>query len=78
MKSSAKLVDELELTCEDLYSGRGFTAFTDLFQLYAAVNMPKLKDRPQSPCRARVRTGGGYVERDSRRRCVDVSSLSDF
>ena len=44
----AKLVDELELTSEDLYSGRGFTAFTDLFQLYAAVNMPKLKDRPQT------------------------------
>ena len=45
----APLVDELELTSEDLYSGRGFTAFTDLFQLYAAVNMPQLKDRPQTP-----------------------------
>jgi polyphosphate kinase len=43
-----KLVDELELTSEDLYSGRGFTAFTDLFQLYVAVNIPKLKDRPQT------------------------------
>ena len=32
----AQLVDELELASEDLYSGRGFTAFTDLFQLYSA------------------------------------------
>ena len=48
-----QLVDELELTAEDLYPARGFTAFTDLFQLYAAVNMPALKDRPQilCPCR---------------------------
>ncbi len=45
----AQLVDELELTAEDLYAGKGFTAFTDLFQLYGAVNAPKLKDRPQLP-----------------------------
>ena len=44
-----QLVDELELTAEDLYPGKGFTAFTDLFQLYAAVNVPRLKDRPQMP-----------------------------
>jgi polyphosphate kinase len=44
-----QLVEELELTGEDLYPGRGFTAFTDLFQLYAAVNIPRLKDRPQTP-----------------------------
>jgi polyphosphate kinase len=44
-----RLVDELELGGEDLYAGKGFTAFTDLFQLYAAVNAPKLKDRPQVP-----------------------------
>ena len=44
-----QLVDELELTAEDLYPGKGFTAFTDLFQLYAAVNVPRLKDRPQIP-----------------------------
>jgi polyphosphate kinase len=43
----AQLVDELELETEDLYPGTGFTAFTDLFQLYAAVNLPRLKDKPQ-------------------------------
>jgi polyphosphate kinase len=45
----AQLVEELELGAEDLYPGRGFTAFMDLFQLYAAVNIPRLKDRPQAP-----------------------------
>lgn len=45
----AQLVEELELGIEDLYPGTGFTAFTDLFQLYAAVNAPRLKDRPRMP-----------------------------
>jgi polyphosphate kinase len=45
----AQLVEELELASEDLYPGKGFTAFTDLFQLYTAVNIPRLKDRPQVP-----------------------------
>lgn len=45
----AQLVDELELETEDLYAGTGFTAFTDLFQLYSAVNLPRLKDKPQPP-----------------------------
>ena len=44
-----QLVEELELSSEDLYPGKGFTAFTDLFQLYSAVNIPRLKDRPQVP-----------------------------
>ena len=44
-----QLVEELELTQDDLYPSKGFTAFTDLFQLYAAVNIPRLKDRPQPP-----------------------------
>jgi polyphosphate kinase len=43
----AQLVDELELETEDLYPGTGITAFTDLLQLYAAVNLPRLKDKPQ-------------------------------
>jgi polyphosphate kinase len=43
------LVDELELTAEDLYPGTGFTAFTDLFQLYTVANVPRLKDSPQPP-----------------------------
>ena len=44
-----QLVEELELTSDDLYPGTGFTAFTDLFQLYSVVNIPRLKDRPQPP-----------------------------
>src|SRR5436190_18586240 len=44
-----QFVEELELGLEDLYPDTGFTAFTDLFQLYAAINAPRLKDRPQSP-----------------------------
>src|SRR5215471_3618442 len=43
------LVDELELGPEDLYAGEGFTAFADLFQLYTAVDLPRLKDRPLTP-----------------------------
>ena len=43
------LVNELELQPEDLYPGKGFTAFADLFQLYTAIDLPHLKDRPQPP-----------------------------
>jgi polyphosphate kinase len=45
----AMLVDELELSPDDLYAGTGFTAFSDLFQLYAAVDVPRLKDEPLPP-----------------------------
>ena len=45
----ATLLDELELQPDDLYEGEGFTAFSDLFQLYAAVDVPRLKDRPLPP-----------------------------
>jgi polyphosphate kinase len=45
----AMLVDELELGPDDLYAGTGFTAFSDLFQLYAAVDVPRLKDQPLPP-----------------------------
>jgi len=45
----ATLLDELELSPEDLYEGEGFTAFSDLFQLYAALDLPRLKDRPLPP-----------------------------
>ena len=45
----ARLVDELELDPADLYAGEGFTAFTDLAQLYSAVDLPRLKDRPLVP-----------------------------
>jgi polyphosphate kinase len=42
----ASFVAELELQPEDLYPGKGFTAFSDLFQLYSALDLPRLKDRP--------------------------------
>jgi polyphosphate kinase len=45
----ATLLDELELAPEDLYEGEGLTAFSDLFQLYAALDLPRLKDRPLPP-----------------------------
>jgi polyphosphate kinase len=47
----SQLVEELELSSEDLYPGKGFTAFTDLFQLYVTAHVPRLKDRPQVPLR---------------------------
>ena len=45
----ATLVEELELTEDDLYEAQGFIAFADLFQLYAAVDLPHLKDKPPQP-----------------------------
>src|SRR5438874_6156603 len=45
----ATLLDELELSSEDPCEGEGFTAFSDLFQLYAALDLPRLKDRPLPP-----------------------------
>jgi polyphosphate kinase len=45
----ATLLDELQLAPEDLYEGEGFTAFSDLLQLYAAIDLPRLKDRPRPP-----------------------------
>jgi polyphosphate kinase len=45
----AMLRDELELAPDDVYPDEGFTAFSDLFQLYAAVDLPRLKDRPLPP-----------------------------
>jgi polyphosphate kinase len=44
----AQLVEKLELGVEDLYPSTGITAFTDLFQLYATGNVPRLKDRVQN------------------------------
>ena len=45
----ATLLEELELQPEDLYEGEGFTAFSDLLQLYAALDVPRLKDTPRPP-----------------------------
>ncbi len=43
------LVQELGLSDEDLYAGEGLTAFADLFELYAALDIPRLKDPPMPP-----------------------------
>ncbi|MEZ0230327.1 MAG: polyphosphate kinase 1, partial [Planctomycetota bacterium] len=43
------LVRELELEPEDLYSVEGFVAFSDLLQVYAAVDLSRLKDPPLPP-----------------------------
>src|SRR5678815_1588496 len=42
----ATLRSELELDADDLYPGKGFTAFPDLLQLHAAIDAPRLKDPP--------------------------------
>lgn len=42
-------IDELDLEPDDLYAGEGFTAFTDLFQLYKAVDLPEHRDQPWTP-----------------------------
>ena len=57
----ATLVDELELTPDDLYAGTGFTAFSDLFQLYAAVDLPRLKDQPLPPRPVPAFDGGADI-----------------
>jgi len=43
----ATLMEELELQPEDLYESEGFTAFSDLLQLYSSLDVPRLKDKPQ-------------------------------
>jgi len=43
------LVDELELQECDLYPADDVVAFSDLFELYAAVDLPALKDPPFTP-----------------------------
>jgi polyphosphate kinase len=54
----AILLDELELSPSDLYEGQGFTTFSDLFQLYAALDLPRLKDRPHPPLPVRAFESG--------------------
>jgi len=43
------LIEELELAPEDLYPTEGFTAFSDLMQLYSQVDLPHLKDPAMPP-----------------------------
>ena len=45
----ATLLAELEIQPEDLYEGQGFAALSDLLQLYAALDLPHLKDRALPP-----------------------------
>jgi len=45
----AALRHELGLSPEDLYEGEGVAGFCDLLQLYAAVDVPRLKDRVLPP-----------------------------
>ena len=45
----ALLLDELELQADDLYEGAGFAAFSDLLQLYTALDIPRLKDSQHPP-----------------------------
>jgi polyphosphate kinase len=43
------LIEELELAPEDLYPTDGFTAFSDLMQLYSQLDLPHLKDTAMPP-----------------------------
>jgi len=43
------LIEELELSPEDLYPTEGFAAFSDLMQIYAQLDLPHLKDPPLPP-----------------------------
>ncbi len=42
------LVEQLELLPEDLYPTQGFISFSDLMQLYAAVDLPDMKYPPMA------------------------------
>ena len=43
------LIEEMELSPEDLYPCSGLTAFSDLMQLYGQLDLPHLKDTPLPP-----------------------------
>ena len=43
------LAEELDLASEDFYPTQGFTAFSDLLQLYSQVDLPSLKDVQMLP-----------------------------
>lgn len=44
-----RLRNELELDAADVFEAEGFTAFADLFQLYALIDRPELKFAPWHP-----------------------------
>ena len=43
------LIEELELSAEDLYPTEGFASFSDLMELYMQLDLPHLKDLPLPP-----------------------------
>jgi polyphosphate kinase len=43
------LIEEMDLSPEDLYPTTGLTAFSDLMQLYGQLDLPSLKDSPLPP-----------------------------
>ena len=43
------LIEELELSPEDLYPTAGFAAFSDLMQIYTQLDLPALKEGPLPP-----------------------------
>ena len=67
-----QLIEELELSGEDLYPGKGFTAFTDLFQLYGArAYSPTERPHSNAAKAAFVRARSRYLEYHPKRRCND-------
>lgn len=63
----ARLAEELELDATDIYEAVGFTAFADLFQLYALIDRPDLKfppwTAPAVPRFARTRDPFAVIDR---------------
>jgi polyphosphate kinase len=55
------LIREMDLSPEDLYPSSGLTAFSDLMQLYAQVDMPHLKDSPLPPLPVPQLDQGGSI-----------------
>jgi polyphosphate kinase len=57
------LIEEMELSPEDLYPTRGLTAFSDLMQLYGQLDLPQLKDSPLPPLPvAQIEQAGSLFE----------------
>jgi len=55
------VIEEMELSPEDLYPSTGLTAFSDLMQLYAQVDLPHLKDQPLPPLPVPQLDQGGSI-----------------